>query len=91
MKQTLHIYTRVSTSIQEDDGTSLDTQRDLGVERAKTLGMKHRVWNEGSRSSSKDDLSNRPILTELLQDVQDGKVKHLYVWNTDRLSRIIQT
>ena len=91
MKQTLHIYTRVSTSVQEDDGTSLDTQRDLGVERAKTLGMKHRVWNEGSRSSSRDDLSNRPVLTELLQDVQDGNVKHLYVWNTDRLSRNIQT
>jgi site-specific DNA recombinase len=91
MKETLHIYTRVSTSIQEDDGTSLETQKGLGVERSKNLGMKNRVWNEGSRSSSHDDLSNRPVLTELLQEVQDGRVKHLYVWNTDRLSRNIQT
>ena len=34
MTETLHIYTRVSTRIQED-GTSLDTQRDLGKKKAK--------------------------------------------------------
>ncbi|MFZ9075451.1 MAG: recombinase family protein [Flavobacteriaceae bacterium] len=91
MKETLHIYTRVSTSVQEDDGTSLDTQRDLGIQRSENLGMEYKVWNEGSQSSSKDDLSNRPVLTELLQEVQDGNVQHLYVWNTDRLSRNLQT
>ena len=90
-KQVLHIYTRVSTSVQEDDGTSLDTQRELGIDRSNILEMDYRVWNEGSQSSSKDDLSNRPVLTELLEKVQDGEVKHLYVWNTDRLSRNIQT
>ena len=91
MKETLHIYTRVSTTVQEDDGTSLSTQKELGLDRSKKLGMKHKVWNEGSQSSSKDDLSNRPVLTELLQDIRDGNIKHLYVWNTDRLSRNIQT
>ena len=91
VKETFHIYTRVSTSVQEEDGTSLDTQLELGIERSKKLDMKPRVWNEGSQSSSRDDLSNRPVLTELLQEVQEGSVKHLYVWNTDRLSRNIQT
>jgi len=91
MKETLHIYTRVSTSKQEDDGTSLDTQKELGVERSKVLGMKYKVWNEGAESSSKDDLSNRPVLTELLNEIEQGNVKHIYVWNTDRLSRNIQT
>ena len=91
MKETLHIYTRVSTSVQEEDGTSLDTQLELGIERSQKLDMKSRVWNEGSESSSKDDLSNRPVLTELLQEIQEGSVKHLYVWNTDRLSRNLQT
>jgi DNA invertase Pin-like site-specific DNA recombinase len=87
MVDVLHIYTRVSTATQEEDGTSLDTQLELGIERAKKLGMDHRVWNEGGKSSSKDDLSNRPVLTDLLQAVDDGEVQHLYVWNTDRLSR----
>lgn len=91
MKSMLHIYTRVSTSSQEDEGTSLDTQLELGIERAQKLGMSYKVWNEGGRSSSKDDLSNRPVLTELLQSVDDGDVKDLYVWNTDRLSRNLNT
>ena len=32
MKETLHIYTRVSTTVQEDDGTSLSTQKELGLD-----------------------------------------------------------
>jgi site-specific DNA recombinase len=91
MKDVLHIYTRVSTSTQEEEGTSLETQLELGIQRAEKLGMNHKIWNEGGRSSSKDDLSNRPVLTNLLQSVDDGEVKHLYVWNTDRLSRNLNT
>ena len=90
MTDILHIYTRVSTSSQEE-GTSLETQLELGVQRAEKLGMDPKVWNEGGRSSSKDDLSNRPVLTDLLQKVDDGEVQHLYVWNTDRLSRNLNT
>ena len=91
MVETLHIYTRVSTSSQEEEGTSLVTQRELGIKCAKKLGFKHRVWNEGGQSSASDNLINRPILTELLTQIDDGKVEHLYVWNTDRLSRNIET
>ena len=91
MTDILHIYTRVSTSSQEEEGTSLETQLELGVQRAEKLGMDYKVWNEGGRSSSKDDLSNRPKLTDLLQQVDDGEVQHLYVWNTDRLSRNLNT
>ena len=85
--ETLHIYTRVSTTAQEEGGTSLETQKELGIKRAKSLGFKHRVWNEGGQSSSHDDLENRPVLVELLSLIDEGEVKHLYVFNTDRLSR----
>lgn len=85
--ETLHIYTRVSTTAQEEGGTSLETQKELGIKRAKSLGFKNRVWNEGGQSSSHDDLDNRPVLVELLSLIDEGEVKHLYVFNTDRLSR----
>ena len=91
MTEILHIYTRVSTTSQEEEGTSLDTQLELGVQRSEKLGMSYKIWNEGGKSSSKDDLSNRPVLTELLQKIDDGEVQHLYVWNTDRLSRNLNT
>ncbi len=87
MSEILHIYTRVSTSAQEDDGTSLDTQRDLGTKKAKDLGMLPRVWNEGGQSSKHDDLGNRPVLAALLTEIEAGKAKHIWVFNTDRLSR----
>lgn len=87
----LHIYTRVSTSAQEVDGTSLDTQQELGIKKAAELGFKYKVWNEGGQSSSKDDLANRPALVELLSQVEQGQVQHIFVFNTDRLSRNEQT
>jgi DNA invertase Pin-like site-specific DNA recombinase len=42
MKEILHIYTRVSTSIQEE-GTSLKTQKETGIELAKKAkhGLSH--------------------------------------------------
>ena len=87
MENTLHIYSRVSTKEQSENNTSLDTQRTMGERCSKELGISYKVWNEGAQSSSKDDLDNRPILVELLGQIDEGKVKKLYVWNTDRLSR----
>ena len=86
MKETLHCYTRVSTRVQED-GTSLDMQRDEGKKKAEELGMKSKLWNEGAASSHHEDLLNRPKLMELMSEVEHGAVKHLFVFNNDRLSR----
>ena len=90
MKETLHIYTRVSSSIQ-GEGESLDTQKELGEKKAKELGMKHKLWNEGSASSKYEDFANRPVLKSLLREIEDGLVNHLYVYNNDRLSRNRET
>ena len=84
---TLHVYARVSSSAQEEDGTSLDTQKQMGIDRAKALGMKAKVWNEGGQSSKGDDLLNRPELATILTQIESGEIKHLWVFNTDRLSR----
>ena len=83
----LHIYIRVSTKEQKDNNTSLESQKKIGVELSEKLGIKSKVWDEGSQSSFKDDLDNRPILLNLLTEVDKGKIEKLYVWNTDRLSR----
>ena len=45
--EVLHILIRVSTQIQEDDGTSLKTQQEQGIELSKKLKMKYRIHKEG--------------------------------------------
>lgn len=86
----LHIYVRVSTVAQES-ATSIETQQELGIAQAKSLGCDYQIWNEGGQSSSGDDLSNRPILLGLLEEVDKGNVAKLFVFNTDRLSRNEET
>lgn len=87
MSKTLHIYTRVSTATQEEQGTSLESQKELGIKKAEQLGFDYKLWNEGGRSSSRDDFLDRPVLVSLLNKVEKGEIKHLFVFNTDRLSR----
>ena len=87
MKETLHIYTRVSTKTQYEDGTSIDTQTALGIQKAEELGFDYKVWNEGAASSHHEDLLNRPVLTQLRGEIEDGNVKNLFAFNNDRLSR----
>jgi site-specific DNA recombinase len=86
----LHIYVRVSTIAQEA-ASSIETQHELGMAQAKALGCEYQVWNEGGQSSSGDDLSNRPILIGLLEEIEKGNVSRLFVFNTDRLSRNEET
>lgn len=83
---TLHIYSRVSTDSQEDN-TSLKNQREKGIKIAEQTNLTYQVWNEGVGSSSSDDLESRPVITQLMSEVREGKVKHIYVEYTDRLSR----
>lgn len=89
--ETLHIYTRVTTTSQVEEGTSIETQKEIGIKKSKELGFKYKIWNEGGQSSNRDDLVNRPVLTQLLDKVEQGQVKHIFVFNTDRLSRNEQT
>ena len=85
-KELLHIYKRVSSSVQVES-TSLSTQEKSGIELSKKLDMNYQVHNEGGSSSFNDSLVNRPVLSNLLKMMDEGCVKHLFVWNTDRLSR----
>ena len=86
MKDILHIYTRVSTAVQEQ-GTSLDYQKELGQKCAAENELGFEVHNEGVHSSSSEDPMVRDILRTLLARVENGEIKNLFVYNQDRLSR----
>ena len=87
MSEVLHIYTRVSTAVQADEGMSLEFQRELGVKRANELGFEYKLWNEGGKSSNHEELDRRPQLSSLFNEIKNGVVKHLFVYDQSRLSR----
>jgi site-specific DNA recombinase len=91
MTDALYCYARVSTSAQEAEGTSLVTQVEMAKKKAEELGFTLKIYDEGAQSSSNDSIDTRPRLTELLSEVDAGRCKHLFVYNTDRLSRNDET
>lgn len=91
MKETLHIYLRVSSSSQEEDGYGLETQRKVGLELAQKNGFLSELHEEGAASSSLENLSNRPVMSALLSRIEKGEIRHLYAYAPDRLSRNEQT
>lgn len=80
----LDCYIRVSTTEQEKEGHSLKSQEQIGKTVAEKLGLEFRLRNEGSRSST---IHYRPVLAELKDDIEKGRVKN--VWYSDR-SRIFR-
>ena len=87
MKKVLHAYCRVSSGIQETEGTSLQSQQQLAKLKAKQLGFNVQIWNEASASSDHEDIDKRPVLSSLMTAVDDGSVLHLYVTEMPRLAR----
>ena len=85
-KEILHCYRRVSTSNQID-GTSLEIQKDNGLELSKTLGLDYKDWNEGHGSGFEEFREFRPVFSRLLEHIRIGKVKHLFVKDLSRLTR----
>ncbi len=82
------ILLRVSSKVQETDGTSLDVQKDLGIKLSNLLGFEPVIFNEGSQSSFKVEINQRIKLVEMLDEIQKKNgIRRIWVFNTDRLGR----
>lgn len=79
------IYCRVSTAMQEEEGSSLDTQeercRAYAAERGWQVVTVYRETHTGS------ELWERPQLTALRETVREGAVDVMLAYALDRLSR----
>lgn len=80
----LDCYLRVSTSEQVKKGSSLTVQKNTGEKVSKKLGMKCRIHDEGSKSSTSQ---YRVILNDIKQGIEQGKIKNIWVIERERLFR----
>ena len=88
MKEKIGLLYRVSSQIQESDGGSLDTQREMGRRISKKLSFNYMEFDEGVQSSFNVEINFRPKVVELLTEIQKPKgIRKVWVFNTDRLGR----
>lgn len=79
------IYTRVSTPGQAETGVSLNNQKKRGIERAESLGLEWRYFEDAGISGS--TIEDRPGLKSLLEAISQKKITHLYFFDVERLTR----
>jgi site-specific DNA recombinase len=80
------IYCRVSTEDQEKEGTSLDSQREACLAKAREPG--YEVADDFVLSETYSGLTlDRPKLSQLRQWVKDKEVDAVIAYTLDRLSR----
>lgn len=85
--RTAAIYCRVSTSRQEDEGTSLDTQEERCRAYAGERGYRVSAAHVFRETHSGADLHARPKLAALRNAVRAGEVSTVVCFAVDRLSR----
>lgn len=80
----LAIYTRIS--VDKEGQTSTQTQKEMGIEFARSKGMTYRVYkDEGVSGGNK--IEDRPDFERMINDINEGAITDIYVTNQDRLER----
>lgn len=91
MSKVLHAYIRVSSKAQLLEGESIETQIELAKKVAKKLNLEIQIRNEGASSSTQKNKklgrNYRVELENLKDDISDGLVKHLWVYDRSRMFR----
>lgn len=84
--KTAAIYCRVSTERQEQEGTSLDTQKAANLIKAQELGYQIPESNILIEAYSGAD-TDRPQLNKLRAMIRERSINAVICYSTDRLSR----
>ena len=82
----LYIYCRVSTSGQEESGTSLEVQETRGRKLSEKLNLKPIVIKEQGSGMKPYD-PTRPLFSKMMEDLEDGQVKNVWIDDETRLTR----
>jgi DNA invertase Pin-like site-specific DNA recombinase len=90
-KGILAIYCR--TSIDRKESTSIEQQRDAGIEFATAHNFEYTVYADKGISGYKTDedelnpFKNRPQFSALIDDIKSKKIDKMWVWEHSRISR----
>lgn len=81
----LGIYTRLSK--EDEESNSINNQKREGVAFATKNNFEYRNYNEGEGISGTLDIADRPVLSDLMTDINKGIIKQVWMRNQNRLDR----
>jgi DNA invertase Pin-like site-specific DNA recombinase len=80
------IYCRISKEKEEGKDRSINDQKLLGIEVAKSLNLPYKVYiDEGVSGTAR--VEDRPEFSCMLDDISEGNLSHVYVYDQSRLER----
>lgn len=82
----LGIYCRISRLKEDGKDRSIDDQRLTGIEFAKKNNLEYKVYIDEGISGTKSE-EDRPALYEMFNDITDGKINSVFVYDQSRLER----
>ncbi len=79
------IYLRVSSSNQVSDGMSIEIQRNLGIDFAKSINLDYKIYEDLGKSGG--NVEKRKEYQNLLYDIENQIITKLWVRDLSRLNR----
>ena len=79
------IYCRVSSTTQIEEGNSLDTQREYGIEFCQQHNYQYKLYDEGGKSGG--EIEKRIIYQQLVDDIKNKLIDGIWVFSLSRLNR----
>jgi DNA invertase Pin-like site-specific DNA recombinase len=82
----LGIYCRISRLKEDEKDRSIEDQQKTGIEFAKKSNLAYKIYVDEGISGTKP-VSERPALSNLLDDIAEGLIKSVFVYDQSRLER----
>lgn len=83
----LGIYCRISREKEEGKDRSVNDQKQSGIELAKRKGLNYKVYIDQGYSGNLKKIEDRPNLSQMVDDVIEGKITCIYAYDQSRLER----
>tara|TARA_R110002073_G_scaffold116064_1_gene254298 strand:+ start:268 stop:1833 length:1566 start_codon:yes stop_codon:yes gene_type:complete len=86
----LGIYCRISREKLEGTDRSIKEQQLRGIEIAEDNNLSHKIYIDEGISGTLD-IDKRPALMQMVEDIVEGKITSVFVYDQSRLERSPQT
>lgn len=83
----LGIYCRISREKEEGKDRSIADQEGLGIELAQNLKTSYKVYIDEGYSGTLENIKDRPAFSNMIDDIQDGIIDSVFVFDQSRLER----